>query len=190
MTSPVTPMNSSAEPAPPLYGLLAEFASAEGLLQAVHRARRAGFQRLEAYSPFAVEGLDEALGGSSDHVPIITLLGGILGAAAGYLLQWYSATINYPLNVGGRPLDSWPAFLPVTFEIAVLGAAFAALIGMLLHNGLPRLMHPLFELEEFSRASSDRFFLCVRSEDPLFDPERTRSFLQSPQTLAVLEVPA
>jgi hypothetical protein len=173
-----------------LYGLLAEFATADALLQAVRGAREAGLRRLEAYSPFAIEGLDEALGGTREYVPLITLGGGVLGAAIGYFLQWYSATINYPINVGGRPLDSWPAFLPVTFELAVLGAAFAALIGMLMLNGLPRLMHPLFELEEFRRASSDRFFLCVRSGDLLFDPERTRDFLDSIGALAVLEVPA
>jgi hypothetical protein len=173
-----------------LYGLLAEFATAEALLQAVRSVRQAGLQRLEAYSPFSIDGLDEALGGTREYVPLITLGGGILGAVAGYFLQWYSATVNYPINVGGRPLDSWPAFLPVTFEIAVLGAAFAALTGMLLLNGLPRLMHPLFELEQFRRASSDRFFLCVRSEDLQFDPERTRDLLASTGALAVLEVPS
>jgi hypothetical protein len=175
---------------PGLYGLLGEFASAEALLQATHQARAAGFQHLEAYSPFAVEGLDEALGASRDPVPLIALLGGLLGAAGGYFLQWYSATINYPLNVGGRPLDSWPAFLPVTFETAVLGAAFAALLGALLLSGLPRLMHPLFELEQFDRASSDRFFLCICSQDPQFDPAGTQDFLRSLDPLAVLEVPA
>jgi len=181
-------VNSRVDPAA-LYGLLAEFDSAEALLQAVRRAREAGFRRLEAYSPLCVDGLDEALGGTREYVPLITLGGGILGALAGYFLQWYSATINYPINVGGRPLDSWPSFLPVAFEIAVLGAAFAALIGMLALNGLPRLMHPLFELEEFRRASSDRFFLCVCSQDVRFDPQSTRGFLGSLGALAVLEVP-
>jgi len=181
-------VNSHPEPVR-LYGLLAEFDSADALLQAVYRAREAGFHRLEAYSPFSIEGLDEALGGTREYVPLITLGGGVLGALIGYFLQWYSATINYPINVGGRPLDSWPAFLPVTFEIAVLGAAFAALLGMLALNGLPRLMHPLFELEEFRRASSDRFFLCICSRDQRFDPQATRGFLDSLGALAVLEVP-
>ncbi|HWG77306.1 MAG TPA: DUF3341 domain-containing protein [Steroidobacteraceae bacterium] len=181
-------MNSRAESVP-LYGLLGEFDSADALLQAVRRAREAGFHRLEAYSPFSIDGLDEALGGSREYVPLITLGGGVVGALIGYFLQWYSATINYPINVGGRPLDSWPSFLPVTFEIAVLGAAFAALLGMLVLNGLPRLMHPLFELEEFRRASSDRFFLCICSADLLFDRETTRAFLRSLDALAVLEVP-
>lgn len=181
-------MNSRAESVP-LYGLLAEFDSADALLQAVRRTREAGFHRLEAYSPFSIDGLDEALGGSREYVPLITLGGGVVGAVIGYFLQWYSATINYPINVGGRPLDSWPSFLPVTFEIAVLGAAFAALLGMLALNGLPRLMHPLFELEEFRRASSDRFFLCICSKDLLFDRETTRAFLGSLDALAVLEVP-
>jgi hypothetical protein len=120
----------------------------------------------------------------------MTLGGGIVGAALGYFLQWYSATINYPINVGGRPLDSWPSFMPVTFEISVLFAAFAAFIGMLLHNGLPRLMHPLFEIDEFRRASSDRFFLCVRWQDAPLDLERTRAFLRTLAPLAILDVPA
>ena len=172
-----------------LYGLLAEFDSADALLQAVSRAREAGFHRLEAYSPLSIDGLDEALGGTREYVPLITLGGGVVGAVIGYFLQWYSATINYPINVGGRPLDSWPSFLPVTFEMAVLGAAFAALLGMLALNGLPRLMHPLFELEEFRRASSDRFFLCICSTDSQFDRQTTRDFMDCLGALAVLEVP-
>jgi hypothetical protein len=123
-------------------------------------------------------------------VPLITLIGGIVGAALGYFIQWYSATINYPINVGGRPLDSWPAFLPVTFSVSVLCAAFAAIIGMLVSNGLPMLMHPLFAVDNFRRATRDRFFLCVRANDPQFDASRTADFLRSLQPLAVLEVPA
>jgi hypothetical protein len=173
-----------------LYGLLAEFAHADTLLDAVRRARAQGFSRLEAYSPFSVDGLDEAIGPASNHVPLITLIGGVVGAAVGYFVQWYSATINYPINVGGRPLDSWPAFMPITFEVSVLCAAFAALGGMLIHNGLPRLMHPLFNIADFKRASCDRFFLCIRSEDPQFDPGATAQFLHSLDALAVQEVPA
>jgi hypothetical protein len=172
-----------------LYGLLAEFAHADVLLAAARRARAAGFSRLEAYSPFSVEGLDEVLGPAADHVPLITLLGGIVGAAVGYFIQWYSATINYPINVGGRGLDSWAAFMPITFEVSVLCAAFAALGGMLIHYGLPRLMHPLFNVEHFKRASCDRFFLCIRCEDPQFDPQLTAAFLRSLEALAVHEVP-
>jgi hypothetical protein len=173
-----------------LYGLLAEFAHADTLLEAVRRTRAQGFTRLEAYSPFSVDGLDEALGPATNHVPLITLVGGIIGAVVGYFIQWYSATINYPINVGGRPLDSWPAFMPITFEISVLCAAFAAMFGMLAHNGLPRLMHPLFNIARFKRASRDRFFLCIRSEDPQFDPGATAAFLRSLDALAVHEVPA
>ncbi|MGH8206485.1 MAG: DUF3341 domain-containing protein [Steroidobacteraceae bacterium] len=173
-----------------LYGLLAEFAHADTLLDAVRRARAQGFNRLEAYSPFAVDGLDEALGPISNYVPLITLIGGIVGALVGYFIQWYSATINYPIDVGGRPLDSWPAFMPITFEVSVIGAAVAALGGMLIHNGLPRLMHPLFNIADFKRASRDRFFLCILSEDPNFDAGATAQFLRSLDALTVQEVPA
>jgi hypothetical protein len=172
-----------------LYGILAEFAEASSLLEAVHRVRARGYRRLEAYSPFSIEGLAEALGPTIDRVPFVTLMGGALGAVVGYFIQWYSATINYPINVGGRPLDSWPSFMPTTFEICVLAAAFGAVIGMLVQNGLPRLMHPLFAVEGFERATQDRFFLCVLSADPHFDAHATAEFLGTLGALTVKEVP-
>jgi hypothetical protein len=172
-----------------LYGLLAEFRSADALLGAARAARAQGYAEVEAYTPFAVEGLDEAVGMRRNHVPLFTLLGGILGGAGTYFLQWYSAVVDYPLNIGGRPLHSWPAFLPATFEITILGAALAAVAGMLLQNGLPRLHHPLFSIEEFELASRNRFFLCLPSRDAAFDLEAGHALLRGLDPLLVAEVP-
>jgi Protein of unknown function (DUF3341) len=168
-----------SRPAPALYGLMAEFASAEALLVAARRTYAEGYRETEAYSPFPVEGLSEAIGFTSNRVPLLTLLGGILGAAIGYFIQWYSAVIDYPLNVGGRPLNSWPAFILVTFELAMLGAALAAVVGMLLLNGLPRLSHPVFNARDFDLATRNRFFLGIKANDPRFDVDKTRRFLEA-----------
>jgi hypothetical protein len=177
-----------SRPAPALYGLMAEFASAETLLVSARRTYAEGYREIEAYSPFPVEGLSEAIGFTSNRVPLLTLLGGILGAAIGSFIQWYSAVIDYPLNVGGRPLNSWPAFILVTFELAMLGAALAAVFGMLLLNGLPRLSHPVFNARDFDLATRNRFFLCIKANDPLFDGDVTRRFLESLRPLNVAEV--
>ncbi|QJE01860.1 DUF3341 domain-containing protein [Massilia forsythiae] len=174
----------------PLYGLLAEFPDGDALLAATRAARAHGYARVEAYAPFAVEGLEEAVGMRSNRIPLITLLGGVAGGAATYFLQWYAAVVDYPINVGGRPLHSWPAFIPATFEITILGAALAAAVGMLALNGLPRLHHPLFEVEEFELASRNRFFLCLPARDPAFDRTRSSGFLRSLDPLLVREVPA
>jgi hypothetical protein len=172
------------------YGLVAEFNSAERLVEAAQAARRCGYRRLEAYTPFSVPGLAEALDLPASRVPLITLIGGVVGGAGAFFLQWYSAVIDYPINSGGRPLNSWPAFIPATFELAVLGAALAAFAGMLVLNGLPRLRHPIFDTPDFHLASRNRFFLCVRSDDPLYEPERTREWLQSLQPLRIVITPA
>lgn len=171
------------------YGMLAEFRSADELLDAVRAVRDARYRRIEAYTPFPVEGLTAALGDTRDRIPLLTLIGGVLGGAGGYFMQWYSATVSYPINVGGRPLHSWPSFIPVTFELAVLGAALFAVIGMLLLNGLPRLYHPLFNVPQFDQASRDHFFLCVLSRDPLYDVEAVRGLLDSLRPLHLAEVP-
>jgi len=173
-----------------LYGLVAEFDRASALLEGVRRARAAGFARVEAYSPFSVEGMDEALGMTRNPIPLLTLLGGAAGAAIGFFIQWYSATIDYPINVGGRPLDSWPSFMPTTFEFAVLFAGFSAVIGVLALCGLPRLMHPLFNVEAFRRASADRFFLVLRSDDPRFNRTEACEFLDSLHPCAIHPVEA
>ncbi|TFY97224.1 DUF3341 domain-containing protein [Ramlibacter humi] len=169
---------------------MAEFADADELLAAARRVREAGYQRAEAYSPFHVDGLAEALGFTRNRVPAFTFVGGVLGGAGGFFLQWYSAVIDFPVNVAGRPLNSWPMFIPVTFEMAVLGAAFAALISMLAANGLPRLRHPLFAVAEFDLATRNRFFLCLRCDDPAFEPQRARELLQAMHPMRCVEVPA
>ena len=172
------------------WGLMAEFASADDLLAAARRVRAAGFEGAEAYSPFHVDGLAEALGFGSNRVPVFTFLGGLVGGLGGYFLQWYSAVVDYPVNIGGRPLDSWPLFVPVTFEMAVLGAAFAAFFSMLAANGLPRLRHPLFAVPEFDLAMRNRFFLCLRTDDPGFEMQRARELLQGLHPMRCVEVPA
>jgi hypothetical protein len=172
----------------PLYGLLAEFATADALLAAVRCARENGCRVVDAYAPFAVEGLAEAAGSRSNSVPLWTFLGAIAGGAGAYFLQWYSAVVDYPVNVGGRPLHSWPSFIPATFELAVLGGAFAAVIGMLRANGLPRLVHPLFGAPEFDLASRNRFFLCLPASDPTFHLGRLRQMLAGLEPLMVCEV--
>ncbi len=172
------------------YGLLAEFADGVELVEAARRARGHGFHHLEAYSPLPVEGLAEAVGFPRTKLPLLVLCGGILGCLGGYALQVYCTAIAYPLNIGGRPLNSWPAFVPVMFETTVLGAALTAVLGMLALNGLPRPHHPLFAIPEFDRASQDRFFLFIRNTDPMFDSQQTRDFLTQVGATEVFDVPA
>lgn len=143
------------------YGVMGEFSEAERIVEVARALRSEGY-RLEAYTPFSVDGLPEALGLRAARGPRYALIGGIVGATAGYFLQWYSAVIDYPIDSGGRPLHAWPAFIPATFEMAVLGAALAVFFGLLLANGLPRLRHPVFDAADFDLASRNRFFLCVR----------------------------
>lgn len=172
----------------PVYGVLAEFASAEALLAAAEAAWTKGFRAMDAYSPFPVEGLAEAIGFEKTRVPLVVLVGGIVGGVTAYGMQYFSAVADYPLNVGGRPLHSWPSFIPITFELTVLFAAFAAVIGMLLMNGLPKPYHPVFNAPEFRLASQTRFFLCIKASDPLFRENDARGFLESLQPLSVREV--
>ena len=172
------------------FGLLAEFATSEQLLEAAQKARHAGYHAAEAYAPFPIEGLAEALGFRRNRVPLITLLGGIIGGAATYFLLWYSAVIDYPINVGGRPLHSWPSFIPPTFEITILGAAFAGALSMLWMNGLPRLRHPLFDVPEFDLATRNRFFLFLPAADPAYDVAHSRKWLDGLAPLLVKEVAA
>ncbi|MFO0841470.1 MAG: DUF3341 domain-containing protein [Gemmataceae bacterium] len=173
----------------PPYGLVAEFESAQALVAAAAQARDAGYKRTDAYSPFPVEGLMEALGHRAHVLPLLVLIGGIVGGLGGYFLQYYTSVHYYPLNVGGRPLHSWPMFIPVTFECTILGAALTAVFGMLGLNGLPEPYHPLFHVERFALASRDRFFLAIRATDPKFHLEETRKFLQGLGPREVTEVP-
>jgi hypothetical protein len=172
---------------PPIFGLLAEFDQAHVLVEATRRAHEAGYRRLDAYSPFPIEALTEALGLRKTRLPLLVLLGGLLGGMGGYALQVWTAT-TYPFNVGGRPLHSWPAFVPVTFELAILGAALFAVLGMLALNGLPMPYHPAFNVPRFALATRDRFFLCIEANDPLFDREKTPLFLRELGAQEVTEV--
>ncbi len=161
----------------PLFGLIAEFKDPDDLLAATRQAHEAGYRKMDAFTPFPVHGLAELLGVRGTRLPYITLIGGILGGLSGYALQYWTMVIDYPLNVGGRPLHSWPAFIPVTFEGTVLLAAVGAVLGMLALNGLPQPYHPVFSVPGFELASRDRFFLSIEAEDPHFDPDSTHQFL-------------
>jgi hypothetical protein len=175
--------------APAIHGLMAEFASADAVLAAARHLRGAGFTRVEAYTPFMVEGLAEEVGQKPPRVALATLIGALCGGAGGFFMCWYANVLSYPLNIGGRPHNSWPAWIPLTFELAVLGAALTGTIAMLAANGLPRLHHPVFDAPGFERASQDRFFLCVEACDPRFEAERTRRILEETCPLAVSVVP-
>jgi hypothetical protein len=168
----------SQKPQPPIYGLLAEFSDPTELVAAARRAHEAGYRQMDAYSPFPVEGLAEALGFHRTRVPLIVFVGGLVGCIGGYFLQYYVAAIHYPLNIGGRPLNSWPSFIPITFELTVLIAALSAVLGLLALNGLPMPYHPLFNAPRFARATQDRFFLCIEATDAQFDREETRRFME------------
>jgi len=172
-----------------VYGVMAEFLSAEQLLNASRRAHAAGYRRMDAYAPFPIEGLGDALGFRSSAIPLIGLAGGVLGAVTGYGMQFWIHAIALPINVGGRPLNSWPAFIPVTFELAVLFSALAMLAGLFILNGHPEPYHPVFNVDAFGRASRDRFFLCIQTVDPSFDLEGTRAFLRSLGATEVADVP-
>ena len=172
----------------PIYGLIAEFSSSECVLQAAKQAYLGGYRNMDAYTPFPVEHLATALGRKKSRVPLIVLLGGIVGGIGGYFMEWYAMGISYPINVAGRPLNSWPAFIPITFELTVLGAALSAIIAMLALNKLPQPYHPVFNARHFERASTDKFFLCIEADDPKFDPDDTRRFLESLQPDSVTEV--
>jgi hypothetical protein len=174
---------------PEPFGLIAEFEDVPALMAAAKGAREEGYTRLEAYTPFPVEGLARALGFRERWLPFIALAGGAVGGIGGYLMQWWMNAIDYPINVGGRPLNAWPAFAVGAFELMVLGAVLAVLCGMLMLNGLPRLYHPIFNVERFRRVTLDRFFLTIRSDDPRFDVEKTGRLLERLGAVAIEEVP-
>src|SRR5260370_29586776 len=171
-----------------IYGVMGEFATPEQLTHAVEKVREAGYRRLDAYAPFPVEGLSQALGLKRNLVPLIALFGGLAGGVGGFGFQYWVAAITYPMNVGGRPLNSWPAFIPVTFELTILGASLAAVFGMLALNRLPQPHHPVCNVHPFTHASSDRFFVCVEARDPRFQLEETSRVLQSLHAHHVNEV--
>jgi hypothetical protein len=164
---------------PHLYGVIAEFAEVPALVEAVHRARAEGFVVMEAYTPFPVEELNEAIGHGPSRVPLIVLIGGILGGLGGFFLQYWTSAVDYPLNIGGRPTNSWVAFIPITFECTILAAGIAAVLGMLVLNGLPMPYHPVFSVERFQLASRDRYFLMILARDPKFRAGDTFRFMET-----------
>jgi len=174
---------------PHLYGLIAEFDSPSDLVAAAHAAREAGYRKMDAYSPFPIEELAEALGFHYNRLPLLVLIGGIVGGVSGFALQYWTSVVAYPINVGGRPLLSWPSFIPATFETTILGAALTAVLGMLALNGLPEPHHPIFNAPRFALASRDSFFLCIEAADPRFDAEQTRRLLErlSPRQVSEVE---
>lgn len=172
-----------------IYGIVAEFETEEHFLDAVRKTREAGYRRFEAYAPFPVEGLPEAMGLKRNNVPLITLIGGCCGGLGGFFFQYWAMAVTYPLNIGGRSLNSWPAWIPVTFEMTVLGAALSAVFGMLALNRLPQPHHPLFNVHRFAKhATSDRFFVSIEARDPKFHLKDTARFLQGLQAHHVTEV--
>ncbi len=173
---------------PSLYGLMAEFDKPEALLAATRRAYEEGYRKMDAYTPYPIEELSEALGFRRNRLPLIVLIGGLLGAIGGYGLMYWTSVIDYPINVGGRPFNSWPSFIPITFETTVLIASLSAVLGLLALNGLPMPNHPVFNTPNFEMASRDRFFLCIEADDPRFDHERTMDFLKSLNAREVTDV--
>jgi hypothetical protein len=171
------------------YGLIAEFDDPRALVAATAKARDAGYRRMDAYSPFPIEELHEAMGAHHSRLPLIVLIGGLVGCISGFALQYWVSVIAYPVNIGGRPFNSWPAFIPVTFECTILGASLAAVLGMLALNGLPMPYHAVFNIPRFALASRNRFFLCIEARDRQFDLDATKSFLQSlgPREVSVVE---
>jgi hypothetical protein len=167
------------KPASTVYGLMAEFDDPTSLVAATQRAHDAGYRSMDAYSPFPIEELHQALGSPHTRLPLVVLIGGLCGCIGGYALEYWSSVIAYPLNIGGKPLHSWPAFIPVAFETTILVAALACVLGMLALNGLPMPYHPVFNVPRFALASRNRFFLCIESKDPKFDVEATRHFLET-----------
>ena len=162
-----------------IHGLMAEFEDPTSLVTATERAHHEGYRRMDAYSPYPIEELHHALGARHTRLPLVVLIGGLAGGIGGYALEYWSSVIAYPLNIGGKPLHSWPAFIPVTFECTILAAALSCVLGMLALNGLPMPYHPVFNLPRFALASRNRFFLCIESKDPKFDIEATRRFLET-----------
>ena len=172
----------------PIYGMIAEFDNPTALVNAARAAREKGYRKLDAYSPFAIEELNDVLHLHKNKLPLIVLIGGILGGLTGYLMQYYVTVIDFPINVGGRPLHSWPAYIIITFELTILFGAISALLGLLALCGLPMPYHPVFNVPRFALASRNRFFLCIEAADPLFDRNQTSSFLETLEPREVSEV--
>jgi hypothetical protein len=182
--------NGHGEPiAPTVYGLLAEFATGDDMAAATRKAKAAGYNHMDCYSPYPVGDAADALNFPKSEMGAVMFIGGLTGAFSGFLMQYWCNTYGYALNVGGRPYFSWPSFVPITFEMMVLTAALSGLFGLIAICGLPRYNHPLFNSKTFDRATRDRFFLCIESTDPQYDAVATRTFLNDLNPLSVEEVP-
>ena len=174
--------------APPLYGVMAEFESPSDLVAAAHRVYSLGYRRINGYSPYPIEELSEAIGFTKTSLPLIVFIGGIVGGLSGFFMQYWMAAIDYPINVGGKPTNSWPAWIPITFEMTVLFAAFSAVLGMLILNKLPQPYHPVFNLPNFALATRDRFFLAIEANDPKLNHAEVIELLKSLNAVAVNDV--
>ncbi len=172
----------------PVYGIMAEFDNPTDLLHATEATYAAGYRKIDAYSPYPIEELSDAVGFHKTRIPLIVLCGAILGGLSGFALQYWISAISYPLNIGGRPYNSWPAFIIVTFEMTILFGGISAVVGMLGLNGLPQPYHPVFNNPRFTSASRDRFFLCIEASDPKFEIDRVQQFMQGFNALDVTEV--
>ena len=172
----------------PVYGLMAEFETPNALLEATKKTHAAGYHSIDAFSPMPIEGLSEACGFEQTKVAPLTFIGGAIGAAVGFGIQYYASAINYTLNIGGRPYNSWPSFIPIVFELTVLGAAIFCVVGLLALCRLPSPYHPVFNVPEFALASRNKFFLCVKARDSHFDLAGTRQFLEGLGSRGVYEI--
>jgi hypothetical protein len=173
---------------PHLYGVMAQFDSPSTLVAAAKETYAAGYRQVNGYSPFPIEELSDAIGFKRTTLPLIVLAGGIIGAVGGFFMQYWMEVIDYPINVGGKPFNSWPAFIPITFECTVLVAAFAAVLGMLALNKLPQPYHPVFNAPNFALATRDSFFLVIESKDAKFDHDEVMKFLKSLEARDVCDV--
>jgi hypothetical protein len=174
----------------PIYGMMAEFDSATALVAAARKTHEAGYRKIDAYSPFPVEELAEAIGFHTNRVALVTLIGAMIGGLSGYLMQYWMNAVNYPVVVGGKPVHSWPSFIVITFEMTILFGGISAVFGMLALNGLPMPYHPVFNVPRFAMATKDRFFLIVFSTDPKYKPTEVRQFLESLEPRSISEVPS
>lgn len=171
-----------------IYGVMAEFESPEQIMEAAKRARDAGYRRMDAYTPFPVEGLAEEIGFHESILSRFVIFGGLTGTVGGFLLQWWPNVVGYPLNIGGKPFNSWPAFIPICFELTILCSVLTTVFGMIILNDLPMPYHPVFNAPRFDLASRDRFFLCIEARDIKFDRTGTKDFLAGLNALDVTEV--
>jgi len=190
MTTPVTGYtHPHGVPNTDLYGYLAEFESPQALVDAAEKVREAGYTKTDAFSPFPIPEIDDALGIKRSILPWIILAAGIFGGVGGFSMEWFANVVHYPINIGGRPPNSWPMFIPITFELTILFSAFTAGIAMLLMNGFPKHYHPVFNVQSFSeRGSTSGFFLCIEEADDQFDRTKTREFLQSLNPIEVNDI--